>query len=101
MCTVFRNHWSVPNENKLPAISSKDLKYLRNIHIMRRIFLVVSIDYFFGDIQSFLQTRVYFASSNVMPLSRYLGVSPESCILSISLPDLDPRMPSTFLYSSG
>jgi len=47
---VFRNHWSVPNENKLPAISSKDLKYLRNIHIMRRIFLVVSIDYFFGDI---------------------------------------------------
>ena len=40
----------MPNENKLPAISSKDLKYLRNIHIMWRIFLVVSIDYFFGDI---------------------------------------------------
>ena len=40
----------MPNENKLPAISSKDLNYLRNIHIMRRIFLVVSIDYFFGDI---------------------------------------------------
>ena len=32
------------------AISSKDLNYLRNIHIMRRIFLVISVDYFFGDI---------------------------------------------------
>ena len=40
----------MPNENKLPAISSKDLNYLRNIHIMRSIFLVVSVDYFFGDI---------------------------------------------------
>jgi hypothetical protein len=68
LCTVFRNHWSVPNENKLPAISSKDLNYLRNIHIMRSIFLVVSVDYFFGDI---LDRKLLLKGSRYQALFRW------------------------------